>query len=238
MALSGFHLRVAQLLGEATGQLGFGLGGGYGLQAHRVTDRPSKDLDAYVNSMDVEVFAAAERALCERLEAEGLQAEVVGTNDWFRAILVSGSGPDERVVVDLAYDYRANPPVIVEGIGPVLDIEDIVVGKVRAFVDRGAERDYSDIGSLLDSGRWTIGDLFGKARSINPKLPRREFAERLRRVDHLDLEEFAAIGIGPRALARLQQRLARAAYELVNETDGLGGLRPPSSGHEPPGLSL
>lgn len=39
MALTGFHLRVAQLLGEATGNLGFGLGGGYGwkpqVSAHR-----------------------------------------------------------------------------------------------------------------------------------------------------------------------------------------------------------
>lgn len=118
MALTGFHLRVAQLLGESIGDLGFGLGGGYGLQVHQIADRPSKDLDAYVNAMDPEVFAAAERALCDRIEAAGLTARVVGTNDWFRAVVVSGEGADEQVVIDLAYDYRANPPVIVEGIGP------------------------------------------------------------------------------------------------------------------------
>ncbi|MGH4001386.1 MAG: nucleotidyl transferase AbiEii/AbiGii toxin family protein, partial [Pseudonocardiaceae bacterium] len=151
---------MAQLLGEATGNLGFGLGGGYGLQVHHIADRPSKDLDAYVNSMDVEVFAAAEQALCARLEAAGLSTEVAGRNDWFRAILVTGASPDERVVVDLAYDYRAKPPIVVEGVGPVLDVEDIVTGKVRAFVDRGVERDYSDIASILNIRRWTVHDLY------------------------------------------------------------------------------
>lgn len=217
MALTGFHLRVAQLLGEALGELGFGLGGGYGLQAHRIADRPSKDLDAYVDALDVEVFAAAERALCERLEAAGLGAQVVSRDDWFRAILVSGPNPDDRVVVDLGYDYRENPPVTIEGIGPVLDVEDIVTGKVRALVDRGVERDYSDIGSILDAGQWTIHDLFGKAQSIFPNLTKAEFADRLGRADRLDLAEYAAIGIGPRGVADLTSRLNAAARQLLDQ---------------------
>lgn len=63
------------------------------------------------------------------------------------------------------------PPIIIEDLGPVLDVEDIVTGKVRAFVDRGVERDYSDIASILNTHRWTIQDLYAKARSVFPISP-------------------------------------------------------------------
>ena len=70
MALTGFHLRVAQLLGQAVGNEGFALGGGYGLQAHKLSDRASNDLDAYVDKFVPEVFERAERAFVTRLTDE------------------------------------------------------------------------------------------------------------------------------------------------------------------------
>lgn len=219
MALTGFHLRVARLLGRATEEEGFALGGGYGLQTHQLADRPSEDLDSYVDRFDPAVFERAEQALVALLEADGLIARVVKQEDVFRAIVVTGAS-GEKVVVDLGYDYRENPPVRVEGIGPVLDVEDIVTGKVRAFLERGAERDYSDVGSVLASGRWTTADLLEKGRSVFPETTAASFADRLRRADRLDTVNYAAIGIGPVELTALQERLSAAADELIGDEDG------------------
>lgn len=216
MALTGFHLRVAQLLGQAVGNEGFALGGGYGLQAHKLSDRASNDLDAYVDKFVPEVFERAERAFVTRLTDEGLQARVVKDEDVFRAILVTDPRTDETIVVDLGYDYRENPPVMVEGIGPVLDIEDIVTGKVRAFVERGAERDYSDLDRILADGRWSPQDILAKAKSVFPDTTALTLAEKLDRADQLDLENYSAIGIGPRSLTAMQRRLSAAGDRLTS----------------------
>lgn len=216
MALTGFHLRVAQLLSHATEGEGFALGGGYGLQTHDLTDRPSKDLDFYVDRFDPAVFERAERALIALVEADGLTARVVKQEDVFRAILVTGED-GEQVVVDLGYDYRENPPVRVKGIGPVLDIEDIVTGKVRALLERGAERDYSDIDNILSSGRWTPADLLAKGQTVFPDTTAASFAARLVRADRLDPEIYAAIGIRAVELFAMQERLSAAAQKLTTE---------------------
>ncbi len=68
----------------------------------------------------------------------------------------------------LGYDYRQNPPVHVNGVGPVLDVEDIVTGKVRAFWTRGAERDFYDIDGILASDKWTIQNLYDKIAGLRP----------------------------------------------------------------------
>lgn len=130
-----------------------------------------------------------------------------------------------------------------EGIGPVLDVEDIVTGKVRAFVDRGVERDYSDIASILSTRRWTIHDLYAKARSVFPDITKQQFATRLTGADRLDPEEYAAIGIGPAAFARLRQHLAKEAEQLASGPSGLRGPSNSGSGitgphPDPPRLSL
>ena len=216
MALEGFHLRVAQILGQATGPEGFALGGGYGLQSHHLADRPSDDLDSYVDKFDPEVFRRAEEALLQELWNTGLEAVVVKQDDVFRAILVTSPDGDE-VVVDLGYDYRDHPPVIVEGIGPVLDVEDIVTGKVRAFFERTTERDYSDIDRILTDGRWTPSHLLAKAQTVFPELTARDFAEKLSRAHTLDRLAYARIGVGPRAVAQLQERLNTAGAELVRD---------------------
>lgn len=99
MALEGFHLRVAQILGEAVGPEGFALGGGYGLQSHHLADRPSEDLGSYVDKFDPEVFERAEKTLLEKLRSADLRADVVKHDDVFRAILVR-IPQGEQVVID------------------------------------------------------------------------------------------------------------------------------------------
>lgn len=164
--------------------------------------------------MDPAVYEMAEADLIDGLRRSGLEANVVTHDDWFRAILVRDRSGGEEIVVDLGYDYRSHPPIHVGGVGPVLDPEDIVTGKVRAFLDRGVERDYSDIDSILSSGRWSIEDLYAKARTVFPRITRADMAAKLAGAVDLDPQEYAAIGISPSELLGMHRRLTAAGEKL------------------------
>lgn len=214
MPLTGFHLHVARIVGAAVNQLGFALGGGYALQVHGISDRPSEDIDTYVNSMNVELFERAERGVCDQLRNEGLDAEVVRSDSWFRGISVHNKAQGTDVVVDLGYDYRSGAPIQVAGVGAVLAVDDVVTSKVRAFVERGAARDYSDIDNILAVGGWTVDDLADRATNLFPHLPDDVFMQRLRGASEKKSIEFAVLGVDAHDLAALDRRLTAAASRI------------------------
>lgn len=92
-----------------------------------------------------------------------------------------------------------------------------MTGKVRALLERGAERDYSDIDNILSSGRWTPADLLAKGQTVFPDTTAASFAARHVRADPLDPENDAAIGIRAVELFAMQQRLSAAAQKLTTE---------------------
>lgn len=208
--LSGFHLRVSQVVLVAVEPLGFALGGGYALQVHGIIDRLSTDLDTYTATMDADVFDAAESAVVAALEGTGLGVDVVRSDSWFRALRVYDLATDEAVAVDLGYDYRQHAPVAIAGIGPVLDIADVVVGKVRALSDRQAARDYLDIDAILATGRWDVGALQEVLASIRPEAGPRGMVELLDAADTAEPEEYAAYGLDESQVASLVTRLRAA----------------------------
>ena len=210
MGLAGFHLRVAQVLAAATSAEGFALGGGYGLQAHEIVDRPSEDLDAFVASMDPEVFVRAEAELVSALEAAGFNAEVQVRDDWFRGIRVS-SPVGEEVQVDLNYRYRTKPPIIIANIGPVLDTDDLILGKMTALMDREAERDYVDTDAILQDGRWSPADLFASVNQVRPDLSRADFEQVLRRAHRGNPAVYVDLGFALKDQLALFSRLESAA---------------------------
>ena len=84
--LEGFHLKVSQVVLKAVEPYGFALGGGYALQAHGIIDRLSTDIDSYTQNPDAELFNAAEQAVIEALESNGLQCLLIHSDSWFRAL--------------------------------------------------------------------------------------------------------------------------------------------------------
>jgi hypothetical protein len=114
------------------------LGRGYALQAHGLLDRPSNDLDTYTATMDATVFDAAASAVARALRQAGYAVTTVAADSWFRALREIAETTGRAVAIDLGYDYRGHRPIPVAGAGPVLDLNDVVVGKVRACWDRRA----------------------------------------------------------------------------------------------------
>jgi hypothetical protein len=68
------------------------------------------------------------------------------------------------------------------------------------------ERDYLDTAAALQ--RYTVDQLIGFARRLDPGLTSRDFADAGRRLDRMDDETFARYGLTGRDVTRLQERLA------------------------------
>lgn len=145
MSFTPFQRLVAQVTLEAVADLGFALGGGQALHAHGYGDRLSLDLDFYVTRFDQDLFDRAEAATLDALRDRGYVAQVGHSDTWLRQILVTDPATGDQVVLDLGQDYRQLPPIVITGLGPVIDLPDAAASKARALNDRRAARDYLDI---------------------------------------------------------------------------------------------
>ena len=143
-----------QLTLQAIADLGFALGGGQALHAHGYGDRLSLDLDFYVSGFDQELFDRAETATLAALRARGYTAagrplRHLATPDPRQRPHHRGAGRARA----LDRNYRQNPPIVITGLGPVIDLPDAAASKARALNDRRAVRDYLDIHALLGQHR-------------------------------------------------------------------------------------
>jgi predicted nucleotidyltransferase component of viral defense system len=219
-----FQHLVAQLTLDAIGDLGFALGGGQALHAHGYGDRLSLDLDFYVTRFDQELFDRAETATLAALRAPGYTAQVGHSDTWLRQILVTDPTTGEQVVLDLGQDYRQNPPIVITGLGPVIDLPDAAASKARALNDRRAARDYLDIHALLSRTSWTPARLFTALRdNLRPTITTEQFAADLAAADEQDPEDYHAYGLTDTDIARLAADFIKWAAELRTQNiDGPG----------------
>jgi hypothetical protein len=213
MPVGQLHGQVAAIALRAAARHGFALGGGNALMAHGVVDRFTADVDLFTDE-EASVTAAAaavERALRKagfgterRDQAGGLGDIFYGLGDALAEWIVTAPG-GEQMMLQLAYFDRARRPVVME-VGPVLDLEDVVGGKVCALASRVEPRDYVDTAAALD--RYTREQIIGFARRLDPGLTDRDFAEAAGRLDQWGDGVFASFGLGPREIAELRKRFA------------------------------
>jgi Nucleotidyl transferase AbiEii toxin, Type IV TA system len=145
MPVSDLHRRVAAVALAAAAGHGFALGGGNALLAHGVISRPTQDVDLFTDQ-EHGVQAAA-GAVDAALRGAGFvavrQGQAGGLSDMFPdigeglAVWVVTAAGGEQMLLQLAYFDRGCQPVVMMDIGPVLDLEDAVGGKVCALVQPG-----------------------------------------------------------------------------------------------------
>jgi Nucleotidyl transferase AbiEii toxin, Type IV TA system len=213
MPLDEMHRQVAAIALQAAARHGFALGGGNALIQHGVISRLTEDVDLFTDrEHGVEAAAGAvESALreagfgTERIdEASGL-ADIFpdlgqGLAEW---IITAPSS--RQMALQLAYFDRTRGPVITD-IGPVLDLEDVIGGKVCALASRSYERDYVDTAAVL--ARYSAGQVIGFARRLDPGLEDGDFAAAGQRLDRMPDEAFMSFGLGPGGVAALRKRFA------------------------------
>jgi hypothetical protein len=135
--------------------------GGNALLAHGVISRPTQDVDLFTDQ-EHGVRAAAD-AVQAALRRAGFRAERQGQggglSDMFPDIgeglaeWIVTAAAGEQMLLQLAYFDRGCQPVVMMDIGPVLDLEDAVGGKVCALASRVEPRDYADVSAAL--GRYS-----------------------------------------------------------------------------------
>jgi hypothetical protein len=213
MPLSEMHRQVAAIALRAAAGHGFALGGGNALIQHGVISRPTQDVDLFTDQETGVLTAAG--AVEAALRGAGFEAErqdmTVGLAGIFPGmgeelaewIITAPDG--EQMALQLAYFDRARDPVLMD-VGPVLDLEDVVGGKVCALASRAYERDYLDTAAALE--RYTPAELIGMAQRLDPGLEGRDFAEAAQRLDQMPDSAFTAFGLSQRDVTRLRERFA------------------------------
>lgn len=109
------------------------------------------------------------------------------------------------MALQLAYFDRAHEPVLTD-VGPVLDLEDVVAGKVCALASRAYERDYLDTAAALE--RFSPDELIALARRLDPGLEGLDFAEAAQRLDQMPDRAFTAFGLTQQDVVRMRERFA------------------------------
>jgi hypothetical protein len=228
MPLDELHRRVAAIALQAAAGYGFALGGGNALIQHGVISRPTQDVDLFTDH-ETGVRAAAgtvEGALREAGFQAERQDQTGGLGEIFPDI---GEGLAEWIITapggeQMAYFDRAREPVITD-VGPVLDLEDVVGGKVCALASRGYERDYLDTAAALE--RYSPAELIGFARRLDPGLEGQDFAEAGQRLDQMPDYAFTSFGLTQPDVARLRERFAAwprdpeaAAADIADDPSG------------------
>jgi hypothetical protein len=110
------------------------------------------------------------------------------------------------MMLQMAYFDRGHQPVIME-FGPVLDLDDVLGGKVAALVSRAAERDYLDVAAALARG-YSVAQLTGLAVALDPGLTAEDFADAGQRLDRLSDDRFTRYGLATHDVTRLRERFA------------------------------
>jgi hypothetical protein len=211
MPVDDFHRAVAATALRAAARYGFALGGGNALIAYGLIDRPTQDVDLFTDrEHGVRAAAGAvEKALrgagytVEQQDSTSDLADIFdGMGDGLAEWLITG--PDgAQMMLQMAYFERDRRPVTMD-LGPVLDIEDVVGWKVCALASRVEPRDYVDTAAAL--GRFTIEQLIGMAKPLDPGLTDRDFADAGRQLDRMPDGLFARYGLSPADVATVRER--------------------------------
>ena len=212
MPVSDLHREVAAVALRAAARHGFALAGGNALLAHGVIDRSTEDVDLFTDR-EHGVAAAAdavEAALREAGFTPERQDKTAGLAEVFEGM---GEGlaewiiatPDGReMMLQIAYFDRGHQPVLME-FGPVLDLDDVLGGKVTALASRAAERDYIDVAAALARG-YSVAQLTGLAVTLDPGLTAEDFADAGQRLDRLGDDRFVRYGLTREDVTRLRER--------------------------------
>ncbi|MGW2093046.1 nucleotidyl transferase AbiEii/AbiGii toxin family protein [Promicromonospora sukumoe] len=209
-----FHDRLARIGLGAADRYGFVLAGGYAISANGMGDRPSVDVDLFTDRGDPEQFAEAVDAVRQAFRAEGFTVVDNRIGPTFADLRVSDEATSTWSDIQLGWDYREFPPRLLE-IGPVLDPRDAVANKMGALWSRGEARDYIDIDTVVESGRFSRDDVLAMGDRIESvPLDRHMLAERFRQAGRYPASDFALYDVGSVQRIAIVERFLGWADEI------------------------
>ncbi len=167
------------------------LAGGYAVQAHGLVGHPSEDLN--FATRHPALMTDIVRRLAEGLRSKGWVVSVVDVRRLKARLLVTDPGTREACEVDLLKEALTRRPVTMD-VGPVVDLADLVVMKVRALGDRGLPRDVIDVHAACRY--YSVIELEQLGLRDEAEFDLAELRDRLESVVWVSDEEFAALWTG------------------------------------------
>jgi hypothetical protein len=215
MAEVDYQREITRLALDSLAGGGFALAGSGAIREHGIIDRPTQDIDLFTSVTSPEAFAESTKRLAAAMRERGFEVEEHRNAPQYAKFSVTSSA-GQRVEVDLAVDWRSEEPVTLS-IGPVLSLPDAVASKVSAVYSRAEVRDYLDLDSIRESGRFTDAEILDLAVDRDPGFDVQMFAGQLDQINRLGsarrVEEY---GVGEQELTQLKSRLSGWAQELRN----------------------
>jgi hypothetical protein len=200
MPIDALQREVATIALRTAARHGFALAGGNALIAHGIIDRPTDDVDLF-SDQETAVTDAAE-AVEDALHQAGFEAErrdqTGGLGDIFSGMgeglaewIITAPG-GQQTMLQMAYFDRTRGPVTMD-----------VGSKVCALASRVEPRDYIDTAAALQ--RYSVDQLIGFARRMDPGLQDRDFADAGAQLDRMPDGVFTRYGLTPADVARLRE---------------------------------
>jgi nucleotidyltransferase AbiEii toxin of type IV toxin-antitoxin system len=210
------HRRLAEIALRAGGDHGLALAGGYAVRAHGMGNRPSGDVDLFMDWQQRADFPAVTDRVIEALTASGYTVTVDAQAETFARLLIAvDEQPDtDPQKMELAADWRAHPPVTLD-IGPVLHPDDAVANKMAALYGRAVARDFLDIDAVLTSGRYTRAALLRLAEEADAGFDKAMFANVLGALGQISDQAFRSYEVADATTKALRERFATWRDELL-----------------------
>jgi Nucleotidyl transferase AbiEii toxin, Type IV TA system len=179
------------------------------------TDRPSEDVDLFTAWERRGDFATAADAVIDGYRDGGYAVAVTQRFDTFARLAVTDpTQPDHPYKVELAANWRALPPVMMD-IGQVLHADDVVAGKMSALYTRAEPRDFLDVDAAVTTGRYTRTRLLELAEHADAGFDRRILADLFGMLERYPDRRFAAYSADPAHIAAMRERFAQWREQLL-----------------------
>ena len=202
--------RLACIALHVIGDRGFVLGGGHAIALHKMSARPSEDIDLF--SAERGSPGAVAEDVLDAYRREGFEVTLrLRTADLVQMLVTDPQAGS--CMVDLGVFWRARSPVLME-IGPVLHPDDAVAGKMDALYNRWAPRDFLDVDAIVASGRYTQEQLLSVAAEHNPGFTPAMVSQSLSYLHRIPDREFSAYGASDAQITGMRARFTAWEKEL------------------------
>src|SRR3984893_621091 len=202
MNLNDLHRRLLQDVLEIGNDLPLVITGGYGVQAHHIVDRFSRDIDMATDSMVA--MEAIVTTVVEGLTGRGWRVEVIGVDPHGARMMTTDAGSGERCELDILRETFSRPPEITP-YGPVLALDDVIGTKVRALAGRGLPRDLIDIHAASQLCSNIELESLGRRHAWDEQFSLSELKARLEGAEWYDDQAFAEYGLSAEQITDLRR---------------------------------
>lgn len=212
MNLNDLHRRLLQDVLEIGNALPLVITGGYAVQAHRIVDRFSRDIDMATDS--TVAMDAIVATVVEGLTGRGWHVEVIGVDPHGARMMTTDPGSGEQCELDVLRESFSRPPEMTP-YGPVLALDDVIGTKVRALAGRGLPRDLIDIHAASRLRTTAELESLGRRHAWENEFSLEDLKFRLDGADWYDNQAFTEYGLTDQEIDNLR-RWAQSWSDDIN----------------------